>query len=106
MNITKFKTGDSITRIIPNKNYGNDLSYIGDKLIFLYCDNSSIYLQRTSEMDILIFKDSPLVLEIDSWNNGWNYYDNFNESDKNFEYSIKFFRLRNTFEEDPIAVII
>ena len=81
--IYEFKKGDVITRVNPGKALGRsifnpegqgDRSYQGDKLIFVGIANGCIYLKRTNALELQIFGDKMIDLELDIFSEGWNYY--------------------------------
>ena len=81
--IYEFKKGDIITRASPSKSMGisilnpegvGDRSYQGEKLIFIGIANGCIYLKRTNELELKIFGDKLMDLELDIFSEGWDYY--------------------------------
>ena len=81
--IYEFKKGDIITRVSPSKSMGisilnpegvGDRSYQGEKLIFIGIANGCIYLKRTNELELKIFGDKMVDLELDIFSEGWDYY--------------------------------
>ena len=81
--IYEFKKGDIITRVSPSKSMGisilnpegiGDRSYQGEKLIFIGIANGCIYLKRTNELELKIFGDKLMDLELDIFSEGWDYY--------------------------------
>ena len=81
--IYEFKKGDIITRISPSKSMGisilnpegvGDRSYQGEKLIFVGIANGCIYLKRTNVLELKIFGDKMIDLELDIFSEGWSYY--------------------------------
>ena len=81
--IYEFKKGDVITRVNPGKALGRsifnpegqgDRSYQGDKLIFVGIANGCIYLKRTNALELQIFGDKMIDLELDIFSDGWDYY--------------------------------
>ena len=82
-NIFEFEKGDEVVRIEPSSIVGysvmnpdgtRDRSYIGEKLIFTGVVNGCIYLQRTSEFEIKMFKNKLVELPLDIFGDGWDYY--------------------------------
>ena len=51
-----------------------DRSYQGEKLIFIGIANGCIYLKRTNELELKIFGDKMVDLELDIFSEGWDYY--------------------------------
>ena len=85
--IYEFKKGDIVTRVAPAKSLGKSLfnpegqgdrSYQGEKLIFVGIANGCIYLKRTNELELKIFGDRLIDLELDIFSDGWDYYINPN----------------------------
>ena len=81
--IYEFKKGDIVTRVAPAKALGRsifnpegtgDRSYQGDKLIFVGIVNGCIYLKRTNALELQIFGDKMIDLELDIFSDGWEYY--------------------------------
>lgn len=85
--IYNFKRGDEIVRVSPAKEYApremtpfgprggrRDRSYMGEKLIFVGIANGQIYLKRTNPMKISIFGDKLIDLDLDKWDEGWEYW--------------------------------
>ena len=81
--IYEFKKGDIVTRVAPAKSLGKSLfnpegqgdrSYQGDKLIFVGIANGCIYLKRTNSLELQIFGDKMIDLELDIFSDGWEYY--------------------------------
>ena len=81
--IYEFKKGDIVTRVTPAKSLGKSLlntegtgdrSYQGDKLIFVGIANGCVYLKRTNALEIRMFGDKMIDLELDIFSEGWNYY--------------------------------
>ena len=79
--IYEFKKGDIITRVSPSKSMGisilnpegvGDRSYQGEKLIFIGIANGCIYLKRTNELELKIFGDKMIDLELDIFSEGWD----------------------------------
>ena len=84
-NIKNFKLGDAIVRVEPAKEYSplrtdmfgthggvRDRSYIGEKLIFKGIANGQIYLERTDDLEISLFKRKELNLALDIFDDGWD----------------------------------
>ena len=78
-----FKKGDIVTRVAPAKSLGKSLfnpegtgdrSYQGEKLIFVGIANGCIYLKRTNSLELQIFGDKMIDLELDIFSDGWDYY--------------------------------
>jgi len=78
MIIYDFKTGDVVVRIAPAKPCGGDgtgdRSYLGEKLIFIGIANGQIYLKRTDSFSINTFGDNMIDLDLDLWDEKWEYY--------------------------------
>jgi len=85
--IYDFKKGDEIVRIQPSKPYPmmgrgmfgasvdvQDKSYRGDKMEFLGIANGMIYLRNHSSFHKSVFGDKLIDLDIDIWDEGWDYY--------------------------------
>ena len=81
--IYEFKKGDIVTRVAPAKSLGKSLfnpegqgdrSYQGEKLIFVGIANGCIYLKRTNVLELKIFGDKMIDLELDIFSDGWDYY--------------------------------
>ena len=81
--IYEFKKGDIVTRVTPAKSLGKSLlntegtgdrSYQGDKLIFVGIANGCVYLKRTNALEIRMFGDKMIDLELDIFSEGWDYY--------------------------------
>jgi hypothetical protein len=71
-NISRFKGGDIITRLIPGGHNGTDGSWRGEPMEFLGIKNNMIYLKHKDGM----FKNSPSTLEVERWQDGWGkWYD-------------------------------
>jgi len=78
MIIYDFKTGDVVVRIAPAKPCSGDgtgdRSYLGEKLIFIGIANGQIYLKRTDSFSINTFGDNMIDLDLDLWDEKWEYY--------------------------------
>ena len=81
--IYEFKKNDVVVRVEPSSVIGysimnpdgtRDRSYIGEKLILMGVVNGCIYLQRTDELNIKIFKNKLVELPVDIFDGGWDYY--------------------------------
>ena len=83
-----FKKNDVVTRIKPAKSFGKtidiltgnevelggDRSYIGEKLIFVGIANGCAYFKRTDPIELKIFVDKLIGLELDVFDGGWDYW--------------------------------
>lgn len=69
MNIREFKEDDIITRVEPSEHCG-DLSYLGDKFLFVGVDKGLIFLIKLDKYYIGMI----LKLETDIWSEGWDFY--------------------------------
>jgi len=86
--IYDFKKNDVVTRVKPAKSFGKaispfsgkeielgrDRSYIGEKLIFVGIANGCAYFKRTSEIELKIFGNKMIDLELDVFDEGWDYW--------------------------------
>jgi hypothetical protein len=71
--IYEFKKGDEIVRVQPSKQFG-DRSYMGEKLIYIGIENGQIYCKRTNELELAIFGDKLIDLDVDLWDSGWDLF--------------------------------
>jgi len=83
-----FKKNDVVTRVKPAKSFGKtidilsgqeielggDRSYIGEKLIFVGIANGCAYFKRTDAVELRIFGDKLIDLELDVFDEGWDFW--------------------------------
>lgn len=85
--IYEFNKGDEIVRVQPAKPYSptrmgffgeeggvRDRSYIGNKMVFVGIANGKIYLKRLDDFSLKIFGDKLLELDLDIFDEGWDFY--------------------------------
>lgn len=80
--IQDFKPGDIVTRVHPaimppegpfmGVNY--DMSYIGQKLIFLGIANGCAYFEPTDPFDKILERGKPIQLVLFKFEDGWAHY--------------------------------
>jgi len=111
--IYEFTKNDSIVRIQPAKSLGpiinligqsqersGDRSYLGEELIFVGIANGQIYLKSTDEFRLSHFGDKLLSLDLDLWDEGWEYYiDPLTLTDDNYTISIDIKSLENRLDK-------
>lgn len=87
-NISEFKKGDIITRVLPALPYrdgSGDRSYMGEEMIFIGIANGQIYLK--SKCDYFYVSDRLIDLAVDLWSDGWdNYVDPYTLLDGNEDF--------------------